>query len=346
MKTKPAETAGAAQLRAQAEKKLSAQKKKGAPQPPTQAESLRLVQELEVHQIELEMQNEELERIRAELEEALKKYKNLYDFAPVGYIILAGNDVIRQINLAGASLLGLERSKLIGKRLGVFVSDESRSIFNEFFETLAFAGGRKACELLLENKERGPVWVTLDAACLEGDGVSRVTLSDITDRKQADDALKHASTHDLLTGLYNRNFFMEEMARLERGRGFPISIVVADVDDMKGTNDRQGHAAGDMLLKLAAQALTTAFRAEDMIARTGGDEFVVLMPGTGAVTAEASVERVRKVLDEINVSQIEFPIHLSLGVSTTGNPEQLAKAFGEADTNMYREKRGKNASKK
>jgi len=118
------------------------------------------------------------------------------------------------------------------------------------------------------------------------------------------------------------------------------------VDNLKSINDRQGHAAGDTLLKLAAQVLTTAFRAGDVIARTGGDEFVVLMPGSGVVTAEASVERVRRVLDEINASQIEFPIHLSLGVSTTGTPKLLTKAFGEADTNMYREKRGKNASKK
>ncbi len=120
MKTKPAETADAAQLRAQAEKKIGARKKKGAPEPSTQADSPRLVQELEVHQIELEIQNEELTRVRAELEETLEKYKDLYDFAPVGYILLGEDGSIRQINLAGASLLGLERSKLIGKRLGAF----------------------------------------------------------------------------------------------------------------------------------------------------------------------------------------------------------------------------------
>jgi len=245
-------------LRSQAEKKLSVRKKKGVPLPATQADSLLLVQELEVHQIELEMQNEELKKIRAELEEALGRYKDLYDFAPVGYILLGGDGSIRQINLAGASLLGLERSKLIGKRLGAFVSDESRSIFNGFFETLAFDRGGETCELLLENKERGMVWINLNATGIDGEGISRVTISDITARKRADDALKYASTHDLLTGLYNRNFFMEEMARFERGREFPISIVVADVDNLKSINDRQGHAAGDTLLKLAAQVLTTA----------------------------------------------------------------------------------------
>jgi len=191
MKTKPAETADAAQLRAQAEKKIGARKKKGAPEPSTQADSPRLVQELEVHQIELEIQNEELTRVRAELEETLEKYKDLYDFAPVGYILLGEDGSIRQINLAGASLLGLERSKLIGKRLGAFVSDESRFIFNEFFETPASNSGGKACELLLENKERGPVWINLKSSCIDSGGVSRVTMSDITVRKQAEETIRN-----------------------------------------------------------------------------------------------------------------------------------------------------------
>jgi PAS domain S-box-containing protein len=187
MKTKPAETAGAAQLRAQAEKKLSAQKKKGVPEPATQADTLRLVQELEVHQIELEMQNEELKRVRVELEEALESYKDLYEFAPVGYILLGGDGTIRQINLAGASLLGLERSKLTGKRLGAFVSDESRSVFNEFFETLASDSGGETCELLLKHTERGMVWANLKATGFDSGGICRVTMADITARKQAED---------------------------------------------------------------------------------------------------------------------------------------------------------------
>ena len=83
------------------------------------------------------------------------------------------------------------------------------------------------------------------------------------------------------------------MARLERGRQFPISIVMADMDFIKKTNDQQGHAAGDALLQRVAQTLTAAFRAEDMVARIGVDEFAVLLPATDATAAQVSLGRVR-----------------------------------------------------
>ena len=102
------------------------------------------------------------------------------------------------------------------------------------------------------------------------------------ERERAQEELKYLSIHDTLTGLYNRNFFMAEIERLERGRAFPISIVMADADHLKETNDRQGHPAGDALLKRIAQTLTIAFRAEDVIARIGGDEFAVLLPSPTA----------------------------------------------------------------
>jgi diguanylate cyclase (GGDEF)-like protein len=143
-----------------------------------------------------------------------------------------------------------------------------------------------------------------------------------------------------LTGLYNRAFFMGEMERLERGRVFPISIVVVDVDKLKTTNDKYGHAAGDALLKRVAQALTVAFRAEDVIARIGGDEFAVLLPGIGAVEMQIVLQRVLQVIRENNATQPETPLHLSIGMSTAEEPTSLSLMLKEADENMYREKRG------
>jgi len=137
---------------------------------------------------------------------------------------------------------------------------------------------------------------------------------------------------------------MEEMARLERGRDFPVSIVMADVDKLKEINDREGHAAGDILLKRVAQALTAAFRAEDVVARIGGDEFAVLLPATDATAAEVSLQRVRQIIHENNASGTGTPIHISLGVSTAQKTTGLSAALKEADANMYREKRGHDAS--
>lgn len=169
-------------------------------------------------------------------------------------------------------------------------------------------------------------------------------MTDITERMQADEELRRLSAHDSLTGLYNRGFFTVEMARLERGREFPVSIVMADVDHLKKTNDQQGHAAGDSLLKRIAQVLTAAFRVEDVVGRIGGDEFAVLLPSTDAAGARVSLERVRRVVQENNAANAETPIRLSLGVSTAVTAAPLSVVLKEADANMYVEKRGNDAS--
>ena len=90
----------------------------------TAVEMRRLIQELQIHQIELEMQNEELMRARNETEAERERYLDLYDFAPVGYFTLDINGAIRQANLVGARMLGLERSRLLNRRFGDFVSED------------------------------------------------------------------------------------------------------------------------------------------------------------------------------------------------------------------------------
>ena len=168
---------------------------------------------------------------------------------------------------------------------------------------------------------------------------------DITERKRAEEELRRMSTHDALTGLYNRGYFVEEMERLEHGRKFPISIVMADVDYLKETNDRYGHAAGDALIKRVAHVLTIAFRAEDVVARVGGDEFAILLPNTDESAAKIALQRVQKMIAEDNVAHVGIPIQLSLGVSTAAQPTSLTNTLKEADAALYLVKRGRKVSK-
>ena len=337
----------AAALRRQAEAKWSERKQKTGSLPAAEAATRRLVHELEVHQIELEIQNEELAQSRAEVEALLRQYADLYDFAPVGYFTLARDGAICQANLAGARLLRVERGKLIKRRFGVFVSVESRPAFNAFLEKVFTSGSKEACEVALLKDGLRPLSAHIEAICDASRGkreACQAVVSDITLRKQAEDELRHLSTHDTLTGLYDRGFFMEEMARLERQREFPVSIVMADVDLLKETNDQEGHAIGDALLKRVAQALTAAFRAKDIVARIGGDEFAVLLPATDATGAKVLLQRVRQVIQMNNAAHTETPIRLSLGVSTAEIPASLSVVLKEADANMYREKRGNNGA--
>jgi PAS domain-containing protein len=99
-------------------------------------DALRMVHELQVHQIELELQNEELSQARAELERQLDKYSDLYNFAPVGYFTLDGDGTIQEANLTGAKLLEMERSRLAGSRLISFLSDESLRIFDRWLKEI------------------------------------------------------------------------------------------------------------------------------------------------------------------------------------------------------------------
>ena len=121
----------AAEQRRSAEEQMKA----NAPEegiPRSGDETQRLVHELEVHQIELEMQNAELRQAREQEEKALERYTDLYDFAPVGYFTLDRDGVIRAANLTGAALLGIERSRLIGRRFGQFVTAEARLLSLNF----------------------------------------------------------------------------------------------------------------------------------------------------------------------------------------------------------------------
>jgi diguanylate cyclase (GGDEF)-like protein len=161
------------------------------------------------------------------------------------------------------------------------------------------------------------------------------------DRKSEE--LYHNSTHDALTGLYNRAYFDAELTRLSRGRLMPISVVVADVDLLKECNDTVGHAAGDVLIKAAASTLLESFRAEDVVARTGGDEFGVLLPGVDAEQAEQTLQRLRKALEKSTPPVMDFPLSVSFGCATAGSPDELMDAFEQADHRMYHEKRRKQA---
>ncbi len=149
---------------------------------------------------------------------------------------------------------------------------------------------------------------------------------------------KHLVTHDGLTGLYNRIFFEDEMSRLERGRQFPISVIVADVDGLKQINDRQGHAAGDDLLKRTASVLKEAFRADEVVARMGGDEFAVLLPKTDATTARAALDRIRDRLSSHNAGQSAMLLSFSLGAATARVSSTLLEALKQADLQMLQEK--------
>jgi two-component system, cell cycle sensor histidine kinase and response regulator CckA len=174
-----------AELRRRAELRLSGQQKK-TPVNRTHADNERQVYELEVHQIELEMQNEELREARERMEALLEKYADLYDFAPVGYLTLDQQGDICEANLAGARLLGTARSALVRRRFGLFVSVADAPAFAAFLQKIFESKRRQSCDLALMVEGRPQLEVELEAIAFESGQGCRVAVTDITERKRAE----------------------------------------------------------------------------------------------------------------------------------------------------------------
>ena len=180
-------------LRRQAEQKLQA-KDAPAPEELSLAQVQAMLHELQVHQIELEMQNEELRRAQVELEESRARYFDLYDLAPVGYVTLSPKGTILEANLTAAGLFGTDRAVLVRQLLSSFVAPKDGDVYYHCRRELMRTGSPQACELRMRRKGALPFWARLEATVspdTTGDErVARVVISDITERKQAEEALR------------------------------------------------------------------------------------------------------------------------------------------------------------
>ena len=157
-----------------------------------ETDTQRLVHELQVHQIELEMQNAELQRARVEIEKALEKYTELYDFAPVGYFSIDQKGLIQEVNLMGAAMLGAVRTRLLQRRLLAFVAPTSRPVVDAFLKTVIANSGKQSCEALFLTTTDMPFWADLQAVSAvrpDGEGIwCWLAVSDIAALKRGEEA--------------------------------------------------------------------------------------------------------------------------------------------------------------
>ncbi len=219
-------------LRQRAEKKLTANE--AVPRGPTSPEESRhLFHELRVHQIELEMQNEELRRAQEELEAARAMYFDLYDLAPVGYLVLSEKGSILEANLRAATLFGTPRAGLLNSALTSLIVPEDQDIYYRHSHQLFKTGEPQVCELRMANRGSVPFWARMEASTVDSpDGVPlcRAVLSDITERKRAEEEISqktkalqqineelthftYAVSHDLRSPLLTIQFFLGQLGQ-------------------------------------------------------------------------------------------------------------------------------------
>lgn len=164
-----------------------------------------------------------------------------------------------------------------------------------------------------------------------------ITFMDITERKQREREIQYLNCHDSLTGLYNRRCFEDKLGKTDVYENLPLSVIFADINGLKMTNDIFGHAAGDELIKKSAEILTHSCRDEDMIARIGGDEFIVLLPKTNESNARKILTRIRSGFSNARISAIKCSI--SLGLDTKYNEYQsIEVVMANAENAMYKDK--------
>lgn len=272
--------------------------------------------------------------------QAEELFRTMADSSPIGiYIIQDG--VFRFINPRFQEHTGFTAVELLGRSSMSLIHPEDRIKVRNGAAKMLRGETFTPHEFRIINKHREVRWImeTLTSISYRGRRAALGNYMDITEHKQTEEWLRYLSFHDSLTGLYNRNYFEQEMRRMESGRFNPVGIIICDLDGLKFVNDTLGHDAGDGLLVAAAGVVKESFRNDDMVARIGGDEFAVLLPRCNLEIVENACRRVKEALSRYNEVNLELPMSLSLGFALSGETEpDMVALFREADNNMYREK--------
>lgn len=281
-----------------------------------------------------------LKRKLRQQESRIQMLSQAVEQAPAPIMITSENGSIEYVNAMFTRLTGYQSAEVLGRNPRLLKSDlNSSETYNNLWETILT--GKEWKGELANKRKNGSVYWEVVKICPLRDVDNSVTgflkvSQDITERKQYEESLQYLGTHDPLTGLFNRAYFDAELQRIESGREYPVSIVMADIDGLKGVNDSLGHGEGDRLIKGAAEVLLSAFRSSDVVARIGGDEFAVLLSRTDHDAVMAAIQRVKSC--ETDRCLGEFARSLSLGAATAARPDELLETMKVADRIMYKDK--------
>lgn len=314
----------------------------------------KLVQEktYELNQAQMKTLNllEELKIENEARKESEQRYRSIFHCAGLGICIVALDGTYLHLNKAFSKIVGYSEDEL--KKMSylelTYIEDVQKS--KAMMEKLLKGEIDSASTEKRYVRKNGEVVTVILTANLirnleENPLYTVTTIHDISDRKKMEKELVYIGYHDQLTGVYNRRFFEEELKRIDAKRNLPIAIVMGDVNGLKLINDSLGHGVGDQLLKKVAETIKKQCRADDIMARVGGDEFVMIFPKTDAKEVSEIIARIYKAAEKEKIANIDLSVSFGFNIKTL-ETQSISDVLANAENDMYKHKIYERASVK
>lgn len=282
-----------------------------------------------------------LNKIRS-LEIDLGRYEGVFNNAPLGIAIynsIEGNAI--EINEKYSEITGRKLEELVTLPWQAY---SHHSEIEENQQYLKLMAERKINGFNMEKRYIKPdgstVWVHMIVNRYKDEINSEahvVVIIDITSRKEAEEKARYYYNHDTMTGLYNRKYGEEKLIELDKEENLPLSMLVADANGLKVTNDAFGHKEGDRIIKKLASVFLDSVGPDDCVIRTGGDEFLVILPNSDGLTVSKLIEKInRRFEDDIEDG---FLLSMAMGCSTKEfSDENIDNIHQIAESRMYQNK--------
>lgn len=284
---------------------------------------------------------------RRHLDERLRLVASVYENAAEGVMILNKNGIVMDVNNAFETILGFKKSDVVGSRPEMFSSEKKhRSSYSNVWDGLKhFNQWQGEIWTYHKDNSRRPSWLTISCV-YDGEELTHYVglMTDISQIKQSEQMLYQLAHHDTLTGLPNRlllNERLEQAMKHAQRRDRYVAVVFVDLDNFKFVNDGMGHATGDLLLKQVAEVLSESVRAEDTVARIGGDEFLLVLGDIGNPDNVAYVveKLLKKINSKVTLDGQDVRVSASMGVAVyPTDGEDRSTLVRNADAAMYRAK--------
>lgn len=247
-------------------------------------------------------------------------------------------------NRAFSQYVGRSEADIVGKTNWDLLPEEQARLFQKSDEEcLALMTTRRYEEVVTGRNGIKRYFETIKTPYLDDQGnvIGLIGISrDVTERKEEEERILYLSTHDAVTGLYNRPFLLEEMHRLDRPENLPLAIMMGDINGLKLINDSLGHDRGDLVIRAMVDIMKSCLPEGSVLARTGGDEFTAVVPRTDAAAAQKIIDCIREGCEAraADMDELYFA-GFCLGVAVKNEPgERVDEVRKAAEDAMYRRK--------